>query len=45
MYDITQNEDAHEDGGPSTRTLQYLDRVNIVTAGKIRLGMLTNGEK
>ena len=25
--------------------LQYLDRVNIVTGGKVRLGILTNGEK
>jgi hypothetical protein len=33
---------AHE-GVPSTQMLLYLDRVNIVTAGKVRLGILTDG--
>jgi hypothetical protein len=28
---------------PSTQMLQYLDRVNVVTAGKVRLGILTDG--
>ena len=43
--DRADKRDAHEDGVPSTQMLQYLDRVNIVTAGKVRLGILTNGEK
>jgi hypothetical protein len=43
--DRTDKRDAHEDSVPSTQMLQYLDRVNIVTAGKVRLGILTNGEK
>jgi hypothetical protein len=32
------------DGVPSTQMLLYLDRVNVVTEGKVRLGILTNGE-
>lgn len=43
--DRADKRDAHEEGVPSTQMLQYLDRVNIVTAGKVRLGILTNGEK
>jgi Eco57I restriction-modification methylase len=43
--DRTDKRDAHEDGVPSTQMLQYLDRVNIVTSGKVRLGILTNGDK
>jgi hypothetical protein len=43
--DRTDKRDAHEDSVPSTQMLQYLDRLNIVTKGKVRLGILTNGEK
>ena len=43
--DRSDKRDAHEEGVPSTQMLQYLDRVNIVTGGKVRLGILTNGEK
>lgn len=43
--DRTDKRDAHEEGVPSTQMIQYLDRMNIVTGGKVRLGILTNGEK
>lgn len=43
--DRTDKRDAHEEGVPSTQMIQYLDRMNIVTSGKVRLGILTNGEK
>ena len=43
--DRADKRDAHEDGVPSTQMLQYLDRVNIVTDSKVRLGILTNGQK
>ncbi|MFA5957078.1 Eco57I restriction-modification methylase domain-containing protein [Hyphomicrobium sp.] len=43
--DRTDKRDAHEEGVPSTQMLQYLDRVSIVTGGKVRLGILTNGAK
>jgi hypothetical protein len=43
--DRNDKRDTQEDGVPSTQMLQYLDRVSIVTAGKVRLGVLTNGDK
>jgi hypothetical protein len=35
---------AHE-GTPAAQMLQYLSRVDVVTGGKVRLGILTNGER
>ncbi len=43
--DRTDRRDPGEDGVPSTQMLQYLSRVDIQTSGKVRLGILTNGEK
>ena len=36
---------SHKDdlGVPSTQMIRYLDRLNIVTSGKVRWGILTNG--
>ena len=43
--DRADKRDPGEDGVPSTQMLQYLSRVDIQTSGKVRLGILTNGEK
>lgn len=43
--DRADKRDAHEDGVPSMQMMQYLSRVDIQTSGKVRLGILTNGEK
>jgi len=34
-----------DEGVPATQMLQYLSRVDVQTSGKVRLGLLTNGEK
>lgn len=34
-----------EEGAPDAQMLQYLSRTDIQTSGKVRLGILTNGEK
>lgn len=34
-----------EEGAPDAQMLQYLSRTDIQTGGKVRLGILTNGEK
>jgi hypothetical protein len=34
-----------EEGAPDAQMLQYLSRADIQTSGKLRLGILTNGEK
>lgn len=34
-----------EEGAPDAQMLQYLSRADIQTSGKVRLGILTNGEK
>ena len=43
--DRADKRDAHEDGVPSMQMMQYLSRVDVQTSGKVRLGILTNGEK
>ncbi len=43
--DRADKRDPGEDGVPSTQMLQYLSRVDVQTSGKVRLGILTNGEK
>lgn len=43
--DRSDKRDPGEDGVPSTQMLQYLSRVDVQTSGKVRLGILTNGEK
>ena len=34
-----------DEGVPATQMLQYLSRVDVQTSGKVRLGILTNGQK
>lgn len=34
-----------DEGAPDAQMLQYLSRADIQTSGKVRLGILTNGEK
>ncbi|UPT64485.1 MAG: type I restriction endonuclease [Hyphomonadaceae bacterium JAD_PAG50586_4] len=43
--DRADKRDEQEEGVPSTQMLQYLSRVDIQTSGKVRLGILTNGQK
>lgn len=43
--DRTDKRDAQEDGVPSMQIMQYLSRVDVQTSGKVRLGILTNGQK
>jgi hypothetical protein len=43
--DRADKRDAGEDGVPSMQIMQYLSRVDVVTSGKVRLGILTNGNK
>jgi hypothetical protein len=43
--DRPDKRDPDEEGVPSTQMLQYLSRVDIQTSGKVRLGILTNGQK
>lgn len=41
--DRADKRDQHEEGVPSTQMLQYLSRVDVQTDGKVRFGVLTNG--
>lgn len=43
--DRADKRDAEEEGVPSTQMLQYLSRVDVQTASKLRIGILTNGSK
>ena len=43
--DRPDKRDAHEEGVPSTQMLEYMSRVDVQTSGKLRLGILTNGQK
>ena len=45
QLDRADKKDADEEGVPSTQMMQYLSRVDVQTSGKVRLGILTNGEK
>ncbi|MGP0091277.1 MAG: hypothetical protein ACLPKB_15175 [Xanthobacteraceae bacterium] len=43
--DRADKREAQEEGVPSTQMLQYLSRVDVQTSGRLRLGILTNGQK
>jgi hypothetical protein len=43
--DRTDKRDVQEEGVPSMQIMQYLSRVDVQTSGKVRLGILTNGQK
>lgn len=45
QLDRADKKDADEEGVPSTQMMQYLSRVDVQTSGKVRLGILTNGQK